>query len=150
MLRRRDVGDVGTGGAEAGGGHPGDDTSRHEPGDVRSERHHDVVEAQSEVGQQNDRSPTEPIGQGTLDRRAKELHECPGRPHQPIEDRCLGRIAGEKFLDEFRQHRNDDAERQHVEEHGDKNEEHRGLARRGRSRRVVYHRGLLARIIHDS
>lgn len=60
-------------------------------------------------------TPAEPIGQRALNRRTEELHERPDRPHQPVEHGRLRRIVKEQFIDEFRQHRNNDPERQHVE-----------------------------------
>ena len=59
LLRRRHVGDVGAGGAEAGRGNArnrrGPRTSQ---ADVGRQRHHDVVEAQAKVGQQHDGPPS--------------------------------------------------------------------------------------------
>lgn len=60
-------------------------------------------------------TPAEPLGQRAMNRRTEELHERPDRPHQPVEQGRLRRIVKGKFLDEFRQHRNNDPERQHVE-----------------------------------
>ena len=92
----------------------------------------------------DDRTPAEPIGQRTLDRRGKKLRERPRRPHQSVEHGRLRRMTEEKFLDQLRQHRNDDAERQHVEQDGHENEENRGFARPGLGRWLAHRRILAA------
>ena len=75
LFRRRDVGDVGVGGGEAGAGdarqHAADEQQRQR----LRHRHQDEVQAQAEVGQQDHRPPAEAVRQRALDRREHELHD---------------------------------------------------------------------------
>jgi hypothetical protein len=56
------------------GGDAGYEPADHQPRQRRRERHEDVVEAQSEVRQQDDRTPAESIGQRAENGRGQKLH----------------------------------------------------------------------------
>ncbi len=122
LLRRRDVGDVGSGGGEAGRGDARDQAAEEKPGQVRRHGHDDVVHPQAEDGDQQDRPPAEPVRQGADDGRGEELHHRPGgREDQDVVQGLGGRPAGH-FLDQVGQHRDDDPERDHVHQGGGEDE----------------------------
>ena len=97
---------------------------------VRRQRHQDVVEAEPEIREQDDRLAAEAVGQHAVHRREHELHQRPGGAEQAEIVGAARRIAADEIDDQPRQHRDDDAERQHVEQHGDENEDEGGGARR--------------------
>lgn len=95
----------------------------------RSQRLHDVVEAEPEIRNQNDWPAPEPIRQRALYRREHKLHQRLRGAEQPVDPRALGGIAADEIDHELGQHWNDDADRQHVEQHGDEHEGERSAAR---------------------
>ena len=60
----------------------GDDPADEQPRQRRRQRHQDVVEAEPEIRQQDDRPPPEAIRQRAVDRREQELHQRPGGAEQ--------------------------------------------------------------------
>ena len=52
----------------------------------------------------------------------QELHKCPCGPKQPKIICAARHVTADKIDDKLRQHRNDDAKRQHVEQDGDEDE----------------------------
>ena len=99
-----------------------------QPPQVRRQRHQDVVETEPEIRQQDHRPPAETIGQHAVDRREHELHQRPGGAEQAETVGGARGVAAEEIDHQPRQHRNDDAERQHVEQHGDEDEDEGGAA----------------------
>ena len=97
-----------------------------QPPDIRRERHQHVVEAEPEIGNEDHRPPAETVRQRAVDRRTHELHQRPGGAEQAEIIGGARGVAGEEVDHEPRQHRNDDAERQHVEQHGDEDEDESG------------------------
>ena len=121
-----DVGDVGTRGRDARGGEPGQHAPNQEPDDVRRERHDDVVEAEPDVRQQDDRTAAKAVGERAEHGRRHELHGREQRERQPVE---LGRprgVAADERHDERREHGHDETEGKHIEQHGDEDEDQRG------------------------
>ena len=130
LVRLGDVGDIGIAGRDAGGANAGDDPPDEQPGQRRRQRHQDVVEAEPEIRQQDHRPPSEAIRQRAVDRREQELHQRPGGAEQAEIVGAADRVAADEIEHELRQHRDDDADRQHVEQHGDEDEGEGGAAKR--------------------
>ena len=84
---------------------------------------------------QDERAAAEAIRKPAVDGREQKLHQRPGGAEQPVDFGRAGGVAGEKIDHQLGQHRNDDTERQHVEQHGDEEEDEGGTrCRRGRLR----------------
>ncbi len=130
LLRRGHVGDIGERGRNARRRDAGDHPADKQPAERRRKRHQHVVEGQAEVRHQDDRPASEPVRQRAEQRREDELHQRPDRAEQPEPSGGGGRIVVEEALHQLRQHRNDDAERHHVEQHGDEDEAEGGAAGR--------------------
>ena len=73
-LARSDVGHVGHGGGDAGGGEAGDDAAEEEPVECGGPGHEEVVEAEAEVGEQDDGAAAEAVGERADDGGEEELH----------------------------------------------------------------------------
>jgi hypothetical protein len=132
LFRRRHVRDIGIGGGDACRRNAGDHPADEQPDHVRRQRHQHIIQSDAEVGDQDHGSAAERVGQCALERREHELHERPGGAEQAEDLRRFLGVAAHEINDEFRQDRNDDADRKHVEQHRDKNEGEPGLrARRG-------------------
>ena len=71
------------------------------------------------------------LGKRTENRRKHELHCGPDAAEEAIDGRRARRIAASKEDDQPRQHRHDDAERQHVEQYRDEDEGEGRAGRRG-------------------
>ncbi len=112
LLGRRHVGDVRVRGREARRGRARDATADQQQRQRVDQRHEQEIDADAEVRQQHDRPPAEAIGQRALDRRARELDRREQRAEHADPHRGLRDAAAGKLLDQVRQHRNDDAERQ--------------------------------------
>src|SRR6202035_93723 len=80
----------------------------------------------------------EPIRQAAEQRREHKLHQRPGGAEQPENPRGLRGVVVDETLHEFWQDRQDQAEREHVQEDGDEDEGHRRAAGR---RRLLWHLG---------
>ena len=136
LRRLGDVGDVGVGGGEAGRGDRRDDAPHEQPRSVGASGHEHEVQAQPQAREQDHRAAAEPVRQRALDRRGDELDQ---REHGAERADPVGRgrgVAAGQLLDQVRQHRNDHAERQHVDQDRDEDEDERGAARRGRKSEV--------------
>jgi hypothetical protein len=130
LLARRDVGDVGVGGGEARRGHAEQGAADEQQPQRRRQRQHHEIDRQAQVRDQDHRPPAETVRQRALHRREGELHDREhGGEHAHPPCRSRDAAAGQ-LLDQVRQHRDDDAERQDVQEHGDENERHRRAAAR--------------------
>ena len=128
VFGRRDVGDVGEGAGDVGGGDSGDDASDQEPFEGRREGHEDVVEAESEAGDEDDRAAAETVGPRAEDGRKNELHERPGETEIAGDGGGAGDVAAFEMDDEVGENGSDDAECQKIEEDGDQNEDEGGAA----------------------
>ena len=71
---RGDVGHVGHGGGNAGGGEAGDDAAEEEPVEGGRPGHEDVVEAEAEVGEEDDGAAAEAVGERPENGGEEELH----------------------------------------------------------------------------
>jgi hypothetical protein len=129
LVRRGDVGDVGIGGGEAGRGDRRDDPADEQPRQRRRQRHEDEVQAQPEARQQDHRAPAVAVGQRALDRRGHELDRREHGAEDPDPVRGADDVAADHLFDQVRQHRDDQAEREDVDQDGDEDEGQRGLAR---------------------
>ena len=128
FLRRGDVGDIGSGRGEAGGGDARDQPSDVEPAERRRRGHDQIVAAQTEDRDQQHRTAPEPVRQRTDDGRGDELHQRPAGGEDLHIVQRLGRRASGHGLDQVRQHRDDDAERDHVHQRGGEDEAEGGGA----------------------
>lgn len=128
---RSDVGDVGEGAGDVGGGDAGDDASDQEPFEGRRERHEDVVEAESEAGDEDDRAAAETVGPRAEDGRKNELHERPGETEIAGDGGGAGDVAAFEVDDEVRENGSDDAEGQEIEEDGYQDEDEGGATTLG-------------------
>ncbi|MFO1402576.1 MAG: hypothetical protein U1F30_15410 [Steroidobacteraceae bacterium] len=127
--RRGDVADVGRGGRHAGRGDARDDPAEEQPGDGRRQRHDDVVDAEAEIGEQDHRAAAVAVREQAEERRAAELHQRPGGAEQAEVVRGARDVAAGELRDQPRQHRDHDAEREHVQQRGDEDEAERGALR---------------------
>ncbi len=143
-LRRRHVGDVGKGGRDARRRDARDHPADEQPQQRRRQRHQHVVQRQSEVRQQHHRPPAKAVRQRAEDRREQKLHQRPGGAEQAEDPRRRRGVVVDEAFDELWQDRQDQAEREHVEQDGDEDEGGRAAARR---RRVGSLRG--RRLAHD-
>jgi hypothetical protein len=127
-LGRRHVRDVGERRRHARRRDARQDASDEQPRERRRQRHDDVVEAETGIREQDHRAPAEPIGERSQNRRCDELNRRPCSA-EPCEG-CRGqrRVAAAERLDEQRQHRDDHAQREHVEQHRDEDEGDGGAA----------------------
>ncbi len=141
LLGRRHVADVGGSGGNARGGDSGEDAAHEEPAQGGGEGHDDVVETEAQVGQQDDRPPPEAIGEQAEQGREDELHERPHRGEEADGLGGTGGVAPHEVDDQPRQHGDDEAEGQHVEQHGDEDEAQGGAARS----RLGGHEGFLCK-----
>jgi hypothetical protein len=132
LLGRRHVGDIGVGGGDARRADAGDYASDEQPPQVRRERHQDEVEPEPEVGEQDQRPAPVAIGEHAVQRREQELHQRSNRAEDSVDLGCTRVVAGEEIDHQLGQHRHDDADRQHVEQHRDEDEDESGApGRRG-------------------
>ena len=143
-FRRRHVGDIGKGGRDARRGDARDHPADEQPDQRRRQRHQHIVQRQPEIRQQHHRPPAEAVGERAKDRREQELHQRPGGAEQAEDPRRRRRVVVDKTFHEFWQDRQDQAEREHVEQDGDEDEGCRTAAYR---RRVGRLRG--RRLAHD-
>ncbi|MBB5882535.1 hypothetical protein GGR74_003757 [Xanthomonas arboricola] len=92
------------------------------------DRHQDEIQAQPQAREQDHRAAAVAVGQGALQRRADELDggEQETEPADPAGRD--GVVAPGELAHQIRQHRNDHAEGQHVDQHGDEDEDQRGAA----------------------
>lgn len=99
-LARGDVGHVGHGGGDAGGGEAGDDASEEEPVECRGPSHDEVVEAEAEVGEKYERAAAEAVGERADDGGEEELHGGEDRAEEAEESGRAGGVAVEEAFDE--------------------------------------------------
>ena len=144
-LRRRDVGDIGKGGRDAGRGDAGDHAADEQPDQRRRQRHQHIVGREPEIRQQHHRPPPEAIRQRAEHRREHELHQRPGGAEQAEDARRVRRVVVDEALDQLWQDRHDHAEREHVEQDGDEDEGDRAAPDR---RSALRHR-LAGVVAHD-
>ncbi len=130
LLLRRDVGDVGIGGGEARRRHAQHHARDEQQPQGGRQREHDEIDGQAGVGDEDDRPPPEAVRQRALHRRERELHDGKHRAEHAHPPGRPGDAAAGKLFDQMRQHRNHDAERKHVQHHGDEDERDRGAAAR--------------------
>ena len=128
FFRRSDVGDVGIRSREAGRGRRRDDPADEQPRQVGRQRHEHEVQAEPQAGDQDHRAPAIAIGESALDRRTEELHQRERERERTGPVRRGGGVATDELLHQVRQHRDDHPECQHVDQHGDEDEDQRGLA----------------------
>src|SRR6266480_1947176 len=125
---RNNVGNIGHGSWNAGGSNSRNDPTNKQPCNCGRERHHDVIQAKSEIRQQDYRAPPESIGQHTQDRREEKLHQCEDSAENAKPGGCTSRVTTKKVQDELRQNRRDQSQGQHVEHDRDEDKNDRGFA----------------------
>jgi len=111
-----------------------------EPGQRRSHGLQAIVESHRKHGQQHDRAASEPVGEIADDRREDELYGGIARAQPASEDGGSVDIGATKLHDQRGQHRNDDAEAEHVDQHDREHEADGtavGLGRRTGHARLV-------------
>ena len=129
-FRRRHIGDIGKGGRDARRGDSGNHPADEQPDQRRRQRHQHIVQRQSEIRQQYHRPPAEPVRERAKDRREQKLHQRPGGAEQAENPRRRRRVVVDKTFHEFWQDRQDQAERQHIEQDGNEDEGRRAAAHR--------------------
>src|SRR5260221_637615 len=130
-FRGRHVGDGGEGGGEPRGRDPRDHAPHEEPGEVRRERHEEIIAAEAEARDQHHGTAPESIRKGAHHRHEQELHQAPRGAEEP---EGLGRdrgVAALEPLDHLRQHRDHDAQGEHVDHDRREDEDDRRAAGRG-------------------
>ncbi len=119
---RSDVGDVGESAGDVGGGDAGDDAAYEEPFEGGREGHEDVVEAEAEAGDEDDRSAAEAVGPCAENGRENKLHERPGKAEIAGDGGGASDVAALELDDEVGENGGDDAEGQKIEQHCYENE----------------------------
>src|SRR6202034_4171180 len=128
LLRRADVGHVGIRGRERGSRDAGDHAAREQPADHRRRAHDQVVAPQRPQRKQQYRAAPEAVAEVSEHRRAEELHQrVDERQPAAVGRRAVHGDPGQ-LHDEARQHRQDDAEADRVDQHRDEYEGERGPA----------------------
>jgi hypothetical protein len=126
FFRRGDIGDIGIGRRETRPRDPRDDPPGHQPAHRRGKGLKQIVEPERQHRRQQDRAPSETIGQVPDDRREHELHGRIARA-QPsgilrgLRDRDMGQMH-----DQPRKDRDDDAKAEHVDQDNAQHEAERG------------------------
>ena len=93
LLRRGHVGDIGAGRRKAGGSNSRDQPADEQEPEAGRQRHQNIIEAQAEIGQDDDRPPAEAIRQGAKHRLKDELHQGPGKAEIADHMRRAGGVA---------------------------------------------------------
>src|SRR5712671_189568 len=119
LFGRSDVGDVGEGAGNVGGGDPGNYAADEEPFEGGRQGHEDVVEAEAEAGNEDDRAAAEAVGPSAEDRGKDELHEGPGESEIAGDGGGARDVAALEVDDEVGEDWGDDAEGEEVEEDSD-------------------------------
>ena len=131
LLRRRHVGDVGEAGRDARRRDAGNDapdeqprtaTARAPSGCSRGRARYSTIRITGRRPKRSDSAPS--IGEN------RNCISAQAVPKMPSISAARRRVAAHEIDDQARQHRNDDAERQHVEQHGDEDEHEGGAAGR--------------------
>ena len=152
LLGRRDVGDIGVGGGEAGGRRAVQHPAQQQPAERRREGHHQEVERQAEDRDQHHRPAAITIGEHAEHRAGDELHDAPGDAEDelPVGGRRGRGRAGcpEERADQARQHRDHQPERQRVHHRRGEDEAERRLAAARARRRRRLARRLVRRRVH--
>src|SRR5207249_9992181 len=103
FVSQNNVGNLSHGIGNAGGSNSRNDPTNKQPTNCRRERHHDVIQAKSEIRQQDYRAPPESIRQHTQDRREEKLHQREDSAENAKTGGCASRVPTEKGQDEHRQ-----------------------------------------------
>src|SRR6202030_792938 len=131
FVGRGDVGDVGEGAGNIGGGDAGNDAAHEKPFERGGEGHEDVVEAEAETGNEDDRAAAKAVGPRAENGRKNKLHERPDKSEIAGDGGGAGEVAAFELDDEVGKNGRNDAESQKIEEHGDKNEYESGATALG-------------------
>ena len=137
-----DVGHVGHGGGDAGGGEAGDDAAEEEPVERGSPGHEEIVEAEAEVGEQDEGAAAEAVGERADDGGEEELHGGEDGSEEAEHLGGRGGVAVEEAFDEAGKDGGDHAEGEHVEGDGEEDEGGGGAAAFGRMGGEGVRRGL--------
>ena len=128
LLGRRHIRDVGECRRNTCRGNARDHPADEKPGQGRRQRHQHIIEREPEIRQQHHRPPAEPVREAAEDRREEKLHHRPGGAEQTEDPRGARGIVVDKTFHELGQDRQDQTEREHVQEDGDEDEGHRSAA----------------------
>ncbi len=135
LFGRRQVRDVGERRRDARRSDPRDYPADEKPGQRRRQRHQHVIEREPEIRQQHHRATAEPVRQTAEYRREQKLHHRPGGAEQAEDSRRIGGVVVDKTFHQLGQDRQDQAEREHVQQDGDEDKGHRAAAGRTRQGR---------------
>ena len=100
-------------------GESGDDASEKEPAECGGPGHEEVVEAEAEVGEQDEGAAAEAVGERADDGREEELHGGKDGAEEAEHPGRAGGVAVKEAFDETRQDGGDHAEGEHVEGDGE-------------------------------
>ena len=143
VLRRGDVGNIGIGHRRIRLHGPAEQAHHNQHPHRGGKPGDDEAQRQAREAEQEDGPPPEFIGQGAEDGRRDEIGHTERQRHRAEPEGLFGRRAGEG-ADEHRQHRHDEADRDHVDKDGQHDEGHRGCAAARRHRRCRHGRGMAA------
>ncbi len=99
LFRRSHVGDVGEGGSDVRSGDARNEAANEKPAERGSESHEDVVNGESEAGDENDGAAAETIGPPTEQRGKNELHGGPGKSEIAGDGGGAGKVATLELAD---------------------------------------------------
>ena len=135
LLVRGDVGDVGVGDDIGRAANPGDGAADEQPNERRRQREDDVIDGKSEHGQQQQWAAAIGVREVAEQGTGEELHRREDDEHPSADDGGIGDADTADIADQRRHDRDDQAEADHVEHHGDENEYHGTPRRRVHPRR---------------
>jgi hypothetical protein len=125
LFRRADVSHVGVGHRRIGLHAAAHQAHRDQHPQLRGQRGGEEVDGQPAKAQQQHRPATEAVRQRAEDGRAKEIGDAEGEADDAQPEGLIRLRAGEA-AHQRRQHRHDDADRHHVDQHRDHDEAHAG------------------------
>ena len=130
VFGRRDVGDVGVGDRRVRLHRAAEQAHDDQHPERRRHRGDEEAERERAEADQQHRPAAEAVGQRAEDRRRDEVGDAEGERHRAVPPRLVG-LRRREAADQRRQHRHDQADRHHVDQHRDHDERHRRLAPAG-------------------
>jgi len=140
LLGGADVGDIGLRDGRVGLQRATHEAHCHQHPQRRGQPRDEEAQRQPGEAEQQHRPAAVAVGQRPQHRRADEVGHAEGEGHHAVPEGLVGLRAGE-LAHQWRQHRDDQADGDHVDQHGDHDEGHRSGAalrpRRGRGALLV-------------
>ncbi len=130
LVGRAYIGDIGIRGGIGGAGDAGKQAGDEQPRDRRRQRGDQIVDAQHGQRGDQDRSTPESIAQVADGGCTEKLHQGEHEVEPAAPKRGGAHALSGQFTDELRDYRDDDAEADGIDQHGDENKRQRVTAGR--------------------